>query len=519
MEGIEKNIYEKYIKPIEYRDAINGIYILKTNLEKMNIPEQHYITIKKILKERKIPILQEIKTSDRPSLVREFKYGQISESKMNPIEKNKYAKITYDKNGEIDSVDYRPLEQYLDEVFIPENIHIKVRLKDKLGPEYYSIQLNKLVKLKLSEIEYKYAMQYLKQQGIIVCGTSEYPEDKFENYDYWYRIKNIQIPDNIDKEETTKLFKKLKKCTDPREYTKIRNKIIEGNMRLAKWVIYKMSPYYGIDNSWETYAYEGLINAVEKFDPDRPSKYNSEKTVSFSSFAVPTIKNFVYKKISLFYNIPFDIFSVFFKAKKIVEENYGRKYKIGDKQMLEEILDLLYNIGEISENRKIVLLNKTIETISYEDEETENIYAEENIEENVATTTDSLKESLKQVLETLTEREAKVIEMLYGLDDGRRKSLEEVGVKFKVTRERIRQIESKALRKLRHPSRSRTLKPYLGINYDTTNPNPSQMERHPSNPNWDDYEESDQLDMESKTYKDPLYELEEFYKEETTKRR
>ena len=72
-----------------------------------------------------------------------------------------------------------------------------------------------------------------------------------------------------------------------------------------------------------------------------------------------------------------------------------------------------------------------------------------------------LKEQLTDVLATLTERERKVLRLRFGLDDGRARTLEEVGKEFNVTRERIRQIEAKALRKLRHPSRSRKLKDYL----------------------------------------------------------
>ena len=72
-----------------------------------------------------------------------------------------------------------------------------------------------------------------------------------------------------------------------------------------------------------------------------------------------------------------------------------------------------------------------------------------------------LKEQLVEVLSTLTDREAEVLRLRFGLDDGRARTLEEVGKRFKVTRERIRQIEAKALRKLRHPSRSKKLKDYL----------------------------------------------------------
>ena len=72
-----------------------------------------------------------------------------------------------------------------------------------------------------------------------------------------------------------------------------------------------------------------------------------------------------------------------------------------------------------------------------------------------------LKEQLVEVLDTLTEREQKVLKLRFGLEDGRARTLEEVGRRFEVTRERIRQIEAKALRKLRHPSRSKKLKDYL----------------------------------------------------------
>ena len=77
-------------------------------------------------------------------------------------------------------------------------------------------------------------------------------------------------------------------------------------------------------------------------------------------------------------------------------------------------------------------------------------------------TNEMLKDEISQVLETLTEREEKVIRLRFGLEDGKPRTLEEVGQMFGVTRERIRQIEAKALRKLRHPSRSRKLRDYMG---------------------------------------------------------
>ena len=72
-----------------------------------------------------------------------------------------------------------------------------------------------------------------------------------------------------------------------------------------------------------------------------------------------------------------------------------------------------------------------------------------------------MKEQLDEVMNTLTPREAKVLKLRFGLEDGRARTLEEVGKEFEVTRERIRQIEAKALRKLRHPSRSKRLRDYM----------------------------------------------------------
>ena len=87
---------------------------------------------------------------------------------------------------------------------------------------------------------------------------------------------------------------------------------------------------------------------------------------------------------------------------------------------------------------------------------------ERNVSPEEYATNEMLKDEINDVLETLTEREEKVIRLRFGLDDGKSKTLEEVGQLFGVTRERIRQIEAKALRKLRHPSRSRKLKDYMG---------------------------------------------------------
>src|SRR5699024_2731357 len=97
----------------------------------------------------------------------------------------------------------------------------------------------------------------------------------------------------------------------------------------------------------------------------------------------------------------------------------------------------------------------------YETELVDLIKDQEEISPTSHTTYELLKEQLEDVLDTLTDREENVLRLRFGLDDGRTRTLEEVGKVFGVTRERIRQIEAKALRKLRHPSRSKQLKDFL----------------------------------------------------------
>ena len=512
---IKEQIFNNKIKPIIYKDSTGGKYVLRTDIGKLNfsIPEMRIVD--EILSEQNIDIMDEIKVEDRPKLVRDFEYGKIREARINPAEENKYATIIYDKNGEIESVDYSELNIFLEEIFIPENLHIKVRLRDVASKEYYSIQLNRIVKLKLSEMEFKYVMEYLSKQGIIVCGTSEYPNEEFGNYDFFNRPKNIQIPDSISKEKNKELFIRLNECNDEKEYAKIRDEIIVGNMRLAKWVIYKLSYYYGIDSSWDTYAYEGLIKAVEEYDID--------KGASFSTFAFVVIKNYVKRCLADYLKIPVNLFEDFFRAKKIVELDLDRKYKKGDREMLDKILELLESVGRISPVRRNSLLVEMLgATKSYEDEDMKYVYSAEEIPNLFDS--DELRSGIDNALNTLTDREKRVLILRFGLDGGEPQTFDEVGAIFGVSRERIRQIEAKALRKMRHPSRVKMMvsswknvSDMLGMN--ATNANAGYMETSPSNPDSDEYIDSEQFDMESDTYVDPLEQLDEFYKEEDEKRR
>ena len=122
------------------------------------------------------------------------------------------------------------------------------------------------------------------------------------------------------------------------------------------------------------------------------------------------------------------------------------------------------SVEKVRETRKIAQEPVSLETPIGEEEDSHlgDFIQDDNVPvpaEAAAFT--MLKEQLIEVLDTLTEREQKVLKLRFGLEDGRARTLEEVGKEFDVTRERIRQIEAKALRKLRHPSRSKKLKDFL----------------------------------------------------------
>ena len=502
-EKIREEKLKAIIKQLIYKDSNGYSYILQSELEKLKLRGIDKRIIKNVINNLKLTIMDEITKNERPKLVRNFEYGNITDVKINPADKPRYATIIYNQYGEAEQVDFSELITFLDEVFIPENIHIKVRLKDKYGPEYYSIQLNKIVKLQLSELEIKFVFDYLKEQDIIVCGTSEYPEEYFENYDHFNRIKKIKTPDNISNEETIELFKEMKECKDVNEITRIRNKIVVGNLRLAKWVLHKMSRYYDeLDSEYETYAYEGLIKAVEEF--------NVDMGFNFSSFAVAVIRNFVRGVLAKQYNIATNTFSNFYRAKKIVEKYYGRKYVYGDKEMLNEILELLENTGCITDKEYYFekLIGPYTESI---EDMTDIIYSEDDIEKSIVIS--DIRKDIDESLSTLTETESKVLILRNGLEGGRPRTLEEVGNILGVTRERIRQIESKALRKLRHPSRSRKLNGAIDEikKHNADIYNYGRIEKNPSNTDYDEYMDSENLPMEGV---DPLDILTELYNEE-----
>ncbi len=265
-------------------------------------------------------------------------------------------------------------------------------------------------------------------------------------------LKEIGKVPLLTAEEEIELAKRMEQGDE-----EAKRRLIEANLRL---VVSIAKRYVGRGMLFLDLIQEGnlgLIKAVEKFD--------YRKGYKFSTYATWWIRQAITRAIAdqaRTIRIPVHMVETINKlirvSRQLLQE-YGR-----EPQPEEIAREMGISEDKVREILKIAQEPISLETPIGEEEDShlgDFIPDEDAPAPAEAAAYNLLKEQLKEVLDTLTPREEKVLRLRFGLDDGRARTLEEVGREFNVTRERIRQIEAKALRKLRHPSRSKKLKDFL----------------------------------------------------------
>ena len=360
--------------------------------------------------------------------------NKIKEEKVNSIlqKAKEKGKITYgDLAKELDDVEPDQIDQVFDAF---EEIGVDLLTDDDFDEEPDDEDLKEVENLKLDEItETSYeginvddpVRMYLREIGRIPLLTYD------QELDLAQRILE-------DDEEA-------------------RQKLAESNLRLVVSIAKK---YVGRGMLFLDLIQEGnmgLIKAVEKFDYTKGFK--------FSTYATWWIRQAITRAIAdqaRTIRIPVHMVET---INKLIRTSRHLLQQLGREPSVEEIAEEMeIPVEKVMEIQKIAQDPVSLETPIGEEDDShlgDFIQDDDSPAPHDSAAYTLLKEQLEEIMNTLTPREAKVLKLRFGLEDGKARTLEEVGREFQVTRERIRQIEAKALRKLRHPSRSKKLRDYM----------------------------------------------------------
>ena len=447
------------------------------------------------------------KTSKKAA--KEEKVSEKAAEKPAEAEKPKRGKKAAAKNEEAASGNDGEIDEATKELYAQRIKDILALAKKKKNVLEYAEISDFFAELNLNEEQFDNVLEVLENSGIDILRVSETDDDIPDDDDMLLTdedevdMENIDlsVPDGISIEDPVRMYLKEigkvpllnadqeielakameagldaeKQLEEDKENNKLseakkkelnaiiyegdeaKKRLAEANLRL---VVSIAKRYVGRGMLFLDLIQEGnlgLIKAVEKFD--------FRKGFKFSTYATWWIRQAITRAIAdqaRTIRIPVHMVET---INKLIRVSRQLLQELGREPLPEEVAkEMNMPVERVREILKISQEPVSLETPIGEEEDSH--LGDFIQDDNVPVPADAaaftlLKEQLVEVLGTLTEREQKVLRLRFGLDDGRARTLEEVGKEFNVTRERIRQIEAKALRKLRHPSRSRKLKDYL----------------------------------------------------------